>query len=256
MLDTGLDEHTYVKCHYMYLPMKNIVILFISAFCSCCVAMADDDYPSISPTATFITDDGETVETSYSGSAPLQARFAANPTNVGTWTPHYEWRFTKEGETSPYLIRYEENTEYTFTQAGAHRIVLYAVFVQGNDTVAYTEDYWNETGPITVSVSESKLEMPNAFSPNDDGINDVYKAKSGYQSIVEFHASIYNRWGQKLYEWDDPAGSWDGKYNGHLVKQGVYFVQVKAKGADGRKYNIKKDVNLLTGYTEGTTSNQ
>lgn len=240
---------------YVY-PMKTIVILFISALCSCCVAMADNDYPSISPTATFITDVGETVETSYSGSAPLQARFAANPANVGGWTAHYEWRFTKDSESTPYLIRYEENTEYTFTQAGSHRIVLYAVFVHGNDTVAYTEDYWNETGPIVVSISESKLEMPNAFSPNGDGINDVYKAKSGYQSIVEFHAAIYNRWGQKLYEWTDPAGGWDGKYNGHDVKQGVYFVQVKAKGADGRKFNIKRDVNLLRGYTEGTTSNQ
>lgn len=218
--------------------------------------MADNDYPSISPTATFITDEGETVETSYSGSAPLQARFAANPANVGGWTAHYEWRFTKDSESTPYLIRYEENTEYTFTQAGSHRIVLYAVFVQGNDTVAYTEDYWNETGPIVVSISESKLEMPNAFSPNGDGINDVYKAKSGYQSIVEFHAAIYNRWGQKLYEWTDPSGGWDGKYKGHDVKQGVYFVQVKAKGADGRKFNIKRDVNLLRGYTEGTTSNQ
>lgn len=217
---------------------------------------ADDDYPTISPTAIFITDEGESVETSYSGSAPLQARFEANPSNVGSWTAHYEWRFTKDAAEEPYLIRYEENTDFTFTEAGSHRIVLYAVFTQAGDTVAYTEDYWNETGPISVSISESKLEMPNAFSPNGDGINDVYKAKTGYQSIVEFHATIYNRWGQRLYEWDDPAGGWDGKYNGKEVKQGVYFVQVKATGADGRKFNIKKDVNLLRGYTEGSNYNQ
>ena len=41
--------------------------------------------------------------------------------------------------------------------------------------------------------------------------------------------------------------------NGKDVKQGVYFVLVKAKGADGRKFNIRKDVNLLRGYTETTT---
>ena len=39
------------------------------------------------------------------------------------------------------------------------------------------------------------------------------------------------------------------------MKQGVYFVLVKAKGADGRKYNIKKDVNLLRGYTESNGVN-
>lgn len=228
-----------------------IVLLFISTN----ISWADDDYPTISPTATFITDDGETTETSYSGSAPLQARFEANSSNVGSWIAHYEWRFTKDAEETPYLVRYEENTEFTFTEAGSHRIVLYAVFTQAGDTVAYTEDYWNELGPISVSISESKLEMPNAFSPNDDGINDVYKAKTGYQSIVEFHATIYNRWGQKLFEWDNPAEGWDGKYNGKDVKQGVYFVQVKATGADGRKFNIRKDVNLLRGYTESTTNN-
>ena len=81
-------------------------------------------------------------------------------------------------------------------------------------------------------------------------IRDRYKAKDGYQSLIEFHAYIFNRWGQKLYEWTDPAGGWDGKYKGNDVKDGVYFVLVKAKGADGRKFNIKKDVNLLRGFTE------
>ena len=74
--------------------------------------------------------------------------------------------------------------------------------------------------------------------------------KSGYQSLVEFHAYIFNRWGQKLYEWTNPADGWDGTYNGKDVKEGVYYVLVKAKGADGRKYNIKRDVNLLRGYDE------
>ena len=153
-------------------------------------------------------------------------------------------------ENDPYLIRYEENTEYTFTKAGSHKIELYATFTQGNDTVTYTQEYWADSEPIRVTISESKLEMPNAFSPNGDGINDMYKAKSGYQSLVEFHAYIFNRWGQKLYEWTNPADGWDGTYNGKDVKEGVYYVLVKAKGADGRKYNIKRDVNLLRGYDE------
>lgn len=237
--------------------MRYIRTLLLLVLCTTLQAYADE-VPTIDPQATFTTDEGEETGTSYSGSAPLTVVFHANAENVGMYTPHYEWRFTKEGETQPYLVRYEEETEYTFTEAGSHRIVLYATFINGTDTVAYTKDYWQDAQPITIQISESKLEMPNAFSPNGDGINDIYKAKSGHQSLVEFHAYIFNRWGQKLYEWTDPDGGWDGKYNGKDVKQGVYFVLVKAKGADGRKYNIKKDVNLLRGYTEtsGTTGGE
>ena len=176
-----------------------------------CDMMAQQEMPFISPTATFINSAGEEEEsTSYSGSAPVKAIFRANPSNIGSYYPYYEWRFYKEGEGSiegekePYLIRYEEETEYTFKEAGSHRVACYASFVNGV-----------------------------------------------YQSLIEFHAYIFNRWGQKLYEWDNPAAEgWDGKYHGRDVKQGVYFCLVKAKGADGRKFTIRKDVNLLRGYTE------
>lgn len=104
-------------------------------------------------------------------------------------------------------------------------------------------------------VLTSRLVMPNAFSPNQDHINDTYKVKE-YQNIVEFRATIFNRWGQKLYEWTNVEGEWDGTYRGKDVKQGTYFVLVKARGADGQTYNIRKDVNLLRGYTEGTSITQ
>ena len=107
---------------------------------------------------------------------------------------------------------------------------------------------------IVVTIPDSKLEFPNAFSPNGDGTNDVFRAKRDYRSIVSFHAYIFNRWGQKLYEWTDPAGGWDGKYKGTDVREGVYFLLCKAKGADGVNYNFRKDVNLLRGFTESSQS--
>lgn len=218
-------------------------------------AGTDDEVPTINPTATYTSVDGEETESNeMSGQAPLVGRFKANPTNVGDYNATYEWRFTKEGETQPYLTRYEEETEYTFTKAGSHSIVVYATFTKGNDVIQYGQEYWSEVSPLRVTISESKLEMPNAFSPNGDGINDIYKAKDGYQSLTEFHAYIFNRWGQKLYEWTNPADGWDGRYKGKEVAQGVYYVLVKAKGADGKTYNIKRDVNLLRGYTEGTNT--
>ena len=223
---------------------KNFLLTLLLVLFAGTAAMADEE-PTISPTAVFSGDNAD--ESTHT--APLEVRFLANPENDEGWTAYYEWRFSREGEDTPYLIRYEQDTEYTFLEAGAHQIVLYATFTRGDDRVEYTEEYWSTQTPIRISISDSMLEMPNAFSPNNDDKNNIYKAKK-YQSIVEFDAYIFNRWGQKLYEWHDPAGGWDGTYKGKDVAQGVYYVLVKAKGADGRRFNIKRDVNLLRGYSE------
>lgn len=230
-------------------------LILVALLLSPLLLMAQGELPAISPSATYTDGEGvEQTETAVAESAPLTVTFKANAEHVGGWTAHYEWHFYKEGKRDRvYLTRYEEQTTYTFTEAGAHYVELWATFVQGTDTVAYADTYWSSEGqPITVAISESKLEMPNAFSPNGDGINDIYKAKEGYQSLVEFQATIFNRWGQKLYSWSDPSGGWDGKHNGKDVKQGVYYVLVKARGADGRQFNIKRDVNLLRGFTESS----
>ena len=198
---------------------------------------------------TVVADDGtETNETSYDGSAPMKARFSANAADVGSYTPFYEWRFTRQGESQPFLVRYDENTEYVFAQSGAFTVELLISFVNGNDTITYSMDT-----PFIVTISESKLEFPNAFTPNGDGYNDVLKAKEGYKSIVDFKAMVFNRWGKKLYEWTDLEGGWDGRSGGKEVPDGGYYLVVKARGADGRNYNIKKVVNVLRGYTESNT---
>lgn len=212
-----------------------------------------DVYPSTAPTATFTGPDGEAVtDESYTGSAPVHAVFEAHPADVDGWNAYYEWRVYKDTAEEPYIIRYEENTNLDFTESGNIRVVLYAKFTQGEQEIEST----NEESPFTLSIAESVLQMPNAFSPNGDGINDIYKAKDGYQSITEFHAYIFNRWGQKLFEWSDPSDGWDGTYKGKPVKDGVYFCLVKAKGADGKTYNIKRDVNLLRGFTETTNTGE
>ncbi len=202
---------------------------------------AQDPYPTINPLATFTKSDGTTeTGTEYSGSAPLEALFEANAEWTEGWTTYYEWRFTLEGELEPYLVRYEEDTQYTFTEAGVTIVTLRVKLNSEGDELPETI--------FTVTVKDSKLSFPNAFSPNGDDANQTFKAKE-CQSIVEFHAYIFNRWGQKLYEWTDPNGEWDGTYKGKPVKEGTYFLLVKAKGADGTRYNIRKDVNLLRGYS-------
>ncbi len=236
-----------------------IIIIMLMLLLSLFFGLLLDILPTISPVARYTDSDGnEQEETSVSEGAPLVVTFLSGASDTEGWTSHYEWHFYLEGSRdAPYLVRYEEETEVTFTTAGSHRAELWATFTLDGDTVSYTDDYWQDEGsPLSIVISESKLEMPNAFSPNDDGINDVYKAKDGYQSIVKFKATIFNRWGQKMYSWDDPSGGWDGKHNGKDVAQGVYFVLVEAEGADGRKYRIRRDVNLLRGYTESDGSTE
>ena len=203
---------------------------------------------SINPLAYYTDKEGVEQETTSidDGQAPLEVTFRANPSEMEEYTPSYEWHFrrVRQGEGQRELfVRYEEETQYTFNESGTYYIMLKTNL--GRDGLEL------DSVTITVSIAESKLEFPNAFSPNGDGINDTYKAKEGWRSIVEFRAIIFNRWGQKLYEWNDPAGEWDGTYNGHDVRDGVYYVQVIAKGADGKDYHIRKDVNLLRGFTEG-----
>jgi gliding motility-associated-like protein len=135
--------------------------------------------------------------------------------------------------------------EFDFTQSGKTVVTVYERL----------DDELVDSASITVTISDSHLEMPNAFSPNGDGTNDYYQAKSNYKSIVEFHAYIFNRWGQKLYEWTDCTDEkkgWDGTFHGSPCKDGVYYVLVKARGADGRVYEIKRDVNLMRKFNEVT----
>ena len=211
---------------------------------------AQTAYPTANPVMKIEVEGTEQEETNYSGSAPVIAHFTSNIENQGEYTPYFEWRFYNAGkEDSPFILRYDENVDYTFQTSGTSYVKLYVTFVNGQDTVLYEMDE-----PLSIMVSESKLEMPNAFSPNGDGQNDIYKAKEGYQSIVSFHAYIFNRWGKKIYEWTDLEGGWNGKSGGADAKEGVYFCLVEAKGADGRNYNIKKSVTLLRGYSETNSS--
>ena len=217
--------------------------VFLPVWC-----LAQHGYPSVSPTATYLNDEGVETESTdaINGQAPLTVTFRANPSDIEGHNPSYEWHFRMEGEATDMAVRYEEDTEYTFTTAGVTHVTLFFKPDAGEEAL--------DSVVFMVTVSESKLVFPNAFSPNGDEYNPIFKAKE-YQSIVEFHAYIFNRWGQKLYDWTDPAGGWDGTYNGKDVKEGVYFLLCKAKGADGREYNIKKDVNLLRGYIETTSDN-
>ncbi len=232
---------------------KKFYIIFIACCFGWTTALQAQNQ-NVNPKLYYNDEKGFVIEGTEikEGQAPLAVTFQANPTGLEDWTAAFEWHFyrtTKNSARREVLTRYEENTEYTFRESGSYEIELVCrIYREQSDTLTLPSK------TMTVEILESKLSFPNAFSPNGDGINDIYRADPDYKSIVSFKAIILNRWGQKLYEWDNPAGGWNGKVNGHDAKDGTYFVIVTARGADGHEYDFRKDVNLLRGYTNNGTS--
>jgi gliding motility-associated-like protein len=229
---------------YSHMNMKIGRLLTLFALCLLTTTATAD----IELKATYTDKKGvEVVATdNFNAEAPLYVEFTSNPSNLDP-AASIEWQITNSSA-GINVTRYEENTSYTFTAAGKNTITLNVVL--DGDVI--------DTKTITITISDSHLEMPNAFSPNGDGINDYFQAKTNTKSIVEFHAYIFNRHGQKLYDWTDwstEERGWDGTYNGHPVKDGVYYVYVKALGADGTEYNIRRDVNLLRNFNTVDTTN-
>ncbi len=82
----------------------------------------------------------------------------------------------------------------------------------------------------------SDIYIPNAFSPNGDGVNDIFRVLGS--NIKEFNFKIYNRWGALLFESGQIDIGWDGKYNDKDVTAGVYVWLLDAKDADGKILNF------------------
>ncbi|MCF0236733.1 MAG: gliding motility-associated C-terminal domain-containing protein [Bacteroidaceae bacterium] len=210
------------------------------------VGVAQTAVPTARPTMIVVQTDGtESETTAYDGSAPLTIRLEARPQNLGSRTARYEWRFVADGSTTPFLVRYDETTSYVFAQSGSYSVRLLASFVEGRDTIAYEQEE-----PFRIAIAESRLEVPNAFTPNGDGVNDVFRVKEGYQSLVSFRALVVNRGGKKVAEWTDPADGWDGRQAGGEAPDGAYYLVIDAKGADGREYKVRKTINLLRHHLE------
>lgn len=90
--------------------------------------------------------------------------------------------------------------------------------------------------------AESTLYIPNVFTPNGDGINDEFYVSS--YNLSEFDIKIFNRWGQLLFQTNDPLKGWDGSFRGQTVA-GVYVFILKAKGNDGSEYHKSGHVTLI-----------
>lgn len=176
------------------------------------------------------------------GSAPAVITFTAQPTDAVVFR---EWQFSRTEGFEDVDRRFsQDELTYTFEEEGT-------VYVRYQCSDAGGKCFY-ESETYTVSIGASDIQCPNAFSPNGDGRNDEWKVS--YQSIVSFECHIFNRWGQKMCSFTNPADGWDGKYKGKTVPTGVYFYVIKAKGADGKDYKLSGDINILQkGRSTGTT---
>lgn len=81
---------------------------------------------------------------------------------------------------------------------------------------------------------EPEIELPNIFTPNEDGNNDSYTfIKQDYLNGIEYW--IFNRWGNVMFHTTQLNTYWDGKVNGNPVAEGVYFIKYEAEGQAGQK---------------------
>ncbi len=142
----------------------------------------------------------------------------------------FEWDFG-DNETSQ-----EENPAHIYTIGGEYKVKLYAISASGCiDTFKISD--------IVIGTT-SLVEIPNVFSPNGDGYNDIFIVQT--QKIISFQGIILNIKGETLYEWNDPVAGWDGKINrGNLAMPGVYYCIVKCVGEDGRKYEFGDVFHLV-----------
>lgn len=104
---------------------------------------------------------------------------------------------------------------------------------------------------ISCVISPSTLFLPNAFSPNGDGVNEKIGVRSlfVYDNVDlsgrNFTLEIFNRWGERVYLSHSIDGEWDGIYQGKVVLSGVYIYKLKAMGVDNRVYSLKGTITII-----------
>ena len=222
--------------------MKRIIQLLLLMLCFGFMGEMHAQTLEASPYAHLTINNGLAADSTFqvgekcTGKAPMEVSFYANVT-TSSGNLHYLWEIANNAEYTSADVSYEKEFSRKFQTAGTYYIRLTLTDLDLDVVQVYD--------PFTFTLAESKLLVPNTFTPNGDGQHDILKVQ--YESLVSFKAAIFNRWGKKLYSWTDPEGGWDGAN----ANAGVYFIAVEAKGADGVKYDIKQAVNLLNANVTG-----
>ena len=176
--------------------------------CSNSATFAINAYPA--PVADFV----------YSPLKPVENLDNVLFSNSSTSTDITGWNWyfvNNNGYTST-----QTNPSYMFEQSGNYPIALVVHNKYGcSDTIVKM---------ITV-VEEQNLYVPNSFTPNGDGINDIFLAKG--KGLTKYNLMIFDRWGQKLFETSEFTTGWDGAFKGQECKQDTYVWKITASFPQG-----------------------
>ncbi|MBL7700273.1 MAG: gliding motility-associated C-terminal domain-containing protein [Chitinophagaceae bacterium] len=152
---------------------------------------------------------------------PVVAARKSNDINCATPTSELEATGANSYFWEPFV--YLDNASAAKTFAAVDTTTTFTV-------TGYTDAGCASTATVTVNVDRNgvpRFVLPNAFSPNGDGHNDCFGIKRwGGATVRQF--SIYNRWGQLVFQTKNPAQCWDGTYNGGIQAAGGYIYIIDA----------------------------
>ncbi len=177
---------------------------------------------------------------------PLAQFIADPPVGSVMYLPNATVKFTAEGysfNAQRYHWDFGDsvysdaiNPTHTYTAVGEYRVLLYAFNENCVDTFSLA--------PFIVKVSDS-LAVPNVFTPNGDGVNDVVKI-FGIEDARTYEFAVYDRWGVYLFgAKNDNQHFWDGTFKGQPCPEGVYYYVLKAEMNSGAKHKFKGSITLI-----------
>jgi gliding motility-associated-like protein len=154
--------------------------------------------------------------------------------------------FGQPGE--PYIHKwlgpYIENDLLQNTSARPKNTLTEYVYVVSDPSIPECE--FRDTVSVIgyqISCDETELFVPDAFTPNGDNQNDIFLVRG--QNILEVNLSVYNRWGNLVYEGEGKNTGWDGTLNGVLQPQGVYNYHLDATCNNLKSFEFKGNISLL-----------
>ncbi|MEZ4965178.1 MAG: PKD domain-containing protein [Saprospiraceae bacterium] len=153
-----------------------------------------------------------------------------NDKSVGA--EHWNWQLGQ------FKTTIEQNPKYTFPDTGIVKIRLIVTHPEGckDSLIKYLD-----IRPIVL------WHMPNAFTPNGDGQNDGFLGKGYLEGATNFNMSIWNRWGEKVFETNNPNDEWNGRAQntGGMSPAGVYVYLVSFTGPRGEPFEFKGYATLI-----------
>jgi gliding motility-associated-like protein len=163
---------------------------------------------------------------------PTMANMPIQLVNTSSGAVSYKWIFG-DGKTITTAKR-DSVISYQYQKTGTYNVCLIAFNAAGCSDTTCTQ--------ISISV-EVGYSVPNAFSPNGDGVNDKVFIRGFGVTKVSFQ--IFNRWGELVFASSDVNAGWDGYYKGKLQAQDIYHYSAVVEFYTGEKLAKKGDITLL-----------